>query len=95
MSSDCEIVSECEVDYQTDNEKPSTSKNIKHRKQKFRAEWLERDDFKLWLTSDSGNCFMAKCSICKTVITAELSAIKAHSKTSKHAKNMTGKYIYF
>lgn len=91
--------SEIEIDeFDTDDErnKPSTSKKTSgYRKQKFRAEWLDLPELKYWLTKDVSNKYMAKCAVCNTVVTSELSSLRAHAKTAKHMKKVSGKKIYF
>lgn len=83
--------------YETQKEAAAAGSKRKktHRTQKFRAEWLELAEYKYWLVRDQSDKLMAKCSACHSSLTAEFSAIKAHSKTAKHVKCVAGNFNRF
>lgn len=57
----------------------------KHRKQKFRFEWLKKEEFKTWLMPDKENNYKAYCRFCKVSFTSELTVIKNHKTSEKHS----------
>lgn len=52
------------------------SKTYSHKKQNFRNEWLSNKEYSNWLLPAHNNKLLAKCKICTTEMTAELSVIK-------------------
>lgn len=42
----------------------SKSRKPTHKKQKFRSEWIEQNDFKVWLAPVVGDPLKAKCKLC-------------------------------
>ncbi|KAF0696484.1 Uncharacterized protein FWK35_00036827, partial [Aphis craccivora] len=62
----------------------SKSHNKTHKKQKFRSEWMDQQDFKDWLTPVIGEPLRAKCKICVIELTAELTVLKKHKISQKH-----------
>lgn len=65
-----------------------SSKKLEHKKQKFRNEWLQDSKFSNWLIPVPNNQLMAKCKLCSSEMTAELSVIKKHSTTKIHSRNV-------
>ncbi|KAJ8964622.1 hypothetical protein NQ317_012440 [Molorchus minor] len=87
----------------SENDGPSTSKKLKnkngsgkavvkhHRPQKYRKAWESMADFKGWLTEATGrNSGKAFCRACNTIVTAEITVIKKHSKSAKHVRMVKG-----
>lgn len=54
--------------------------------QKFRNSWLTQKDFKLWLTKISDDPYKARCKLCNTIFTVELTVIKNHLKAQSHQR---------
>jgi hypothetical protein len=48
------------------------------KKQKFRPEWMEQNDFKVWLNPVVGEPLKAKYKLCSTDLLAELNVLKKH-----------------
>ncbi|KAE9522888.1 hypothetical protein AGLY_016699 [Aphis glycines] len=61
-----------------------SSKKYDHKKQKFRSEWLVDSKYSNWLCRVPNNDLMAKCKLCPSEMTAELSVLKKHALTKKH-----------
>ncbi|XP_008187418.1 uncharacterized protein LOC103310549 [Acyrthosiphon pisum] len=61
-----------------------SSKKYDHKKQKFRSEWLVDSKYSNWLCRVPNNELMAKCKLCPSEMTAELSVLKKHALTKKH-----------
>jgi len=61
-----------------------SSKKYEHKKQKFRSEWLSDSKYSNWLSRVPNNDLMAKCKLCASEMTAELSVLKKHALTKKH-----------
>lgn len=59
-------------------------KKYDHKKQKFRSEWLVDSKYSNWLCRVPNNDLMAKCKLCPSEMTAELSVLKKHALTKKH-----------
>lgn len=59
-----------------------------HKKQNFRPEWLTNIEFSNWLLPVHNNKLSAKCKLCVSEMTAELSVIKKHAKTKKHISSV-------
>lgn len=57
-----------------------------HRRQKFRTQWKNLFN---WLVSVPTDQYKAKCKICTTIMTAELSILRRHEKTQSHIKIKT------
>lgn len=57
-------------------------KKKNHYKQLFRPEWMENDDYRMWLkpTDDKSRAY---CSLCKKDFVAELTVIKNHASGKK------------
>lgn len=53
----------------------------KHRPQKFRDAWFADNNFKPWLAKVPENSGKAKCQLCNTTFTAELTVLKNHLKS--------------
>ncbi|XP_017777694.1 PREDICTED: uncharacterized protein LOC108563513 [Nicrophorus vespilloides] len=66
----------------------TTMTKPKNKKQCFKKEWLQIDDFKNWLTPAPENNYVARCRACKVEFPADLSIIKQHAKGVKHSKKM-------
>jgi len=66
----------------------SKSHKQTHKKQKFRTEWMDQEDFKLWLAPVIGEPLKAKCKICIVYLTAELIVIKKHQTSQKHKSSL-------
>ncbi|KAL5237562.1 hypothetical protein ACI65C_004972 [Semiaphis heraclei] len=62
----------------------SKSNKQTHKKQKFRSEWMDHQDFKDWLAPVIGEPLRAKCKICEIELTAELTVLKKHKISQKH-----------
>jgi len=58
-----------------------------HKKQKFRSEWLLDSAYRNWLMPVPNKELMAKCKLCSSEMTAELSVIKKHATTKMHTRN--------
>lgn len=56
----------------------------KHRKQRFRSEWLQQAEYKHWLAPERGDDYRAKCLWCNTSFTAELSVVNKHKDSKSH-----------
>ncbi|CAI6369390.1 unnamed protein product [Macrosiphum euphorbiae] len=66
-------------------EKPNLTKRLQtHKKQKFRKEWMDHQDFKVWLAPVIGEPLKAKCKLCVIDLTAELTVLKKHQTSQKH-----------
>lgn len=65
--------------------KKSKSKQS-HQRQKFKDFWLTREEYKLWLVKVFNDFYKAKCKLCNTTFTAELTVIKNHLKTQSHQR---------
>ncbi len=53
----------------------------------FRDIWLEKEEFKGWLTKDSANKHNAKCAVCHKSFSVESmgeQAVKSHGNGVKH-----------
>ena len=46
-------------------------------------EWMDQEDFKLWLSPVIGEPLKAKCKLCIVDLTAELTVIKKHQSSQK------------
>lgn len=57
-----------------------------HRMQKFRNIWLTQEEYKLWLAKVSDDSYKAKCKLCNTTFTAEMTVIKNHLKAQSHQR---------
>lgn len=69
------------------------TKNLSHRKQKFRDEWLNMKEFKNWLRPVKENPLKAYCCYCRFEMISELSTVKKHMNSIKHKsalKSITG-----
>lgn len=55
-----------------------SSKKYEHKKQKFRSEWLLDSKYSNWLGRLPNNDLMAKCKLCSSEMTVELSVLKKH-----------------
>ncbi|KAL5246109.1 hypothetical protein ACI65C_013517 [Semiaphis heraclei] len=66
----------------------SKSKKPTHKKQKFRTEWMDEKDFKIWLVPVVGEPFKGKCKLCSLELTAELTVLKKHQSSQKHLLNL-------
>jgi len=66
-------------------EKPNLTKRSQtHKKQKFRKEWMDQQDFKVWLAPVIGEPLKAKCKLCVIDLTAELTVLKKHQISQRH-----------
>ena len=63
------------------------SKRQKHRAQRYRTEWEELDLFKTWLKPGPDE-FKAKCTVCDSILTAEIGVLKTHANRQKHVEAM-------
>lgn len=65
---------------------PSKKRRIKtpKRQQKFRTAWLSDVRLKYWLQKIPDDPLKAKCTLCSTIITADISALLGHRATLKH-----------
>jgi len=69
------------------------TKNLNHRKKKFRDEWLNMKEFKNWLRPVKENPLKAYCCYCRFEMISELSTVKKHMNSIKHKsalKSITG-----
>lgn len=55
--------------------------------QKFRDEWLSKEEFKSWLKRVPHNPYKARCKLCNQEYTADISVLHLHRKTDKHLNN--------
>jgi len=78
----------CSTPEKTKRRRGESSKTYSHKKQKFRDEWLTNNEYRNWLLPVHNNKLLAKCKLCITEITAELSVIKKHSLTKKHLNSV-------
>jgi len=76
----------CSTPEKTKRRRGESSKTYSHKKQNFRDEWLTHDKYRNWLLPVHNNKLLAKCKLCITEMTAELSVIKKHSLTKKTFK---------
>jgi hypothetical protein len=60
------------------------SVKFSHKKQKFRNEWVQKNEFKNWLVPVQNHNYKGKCKLCNTEMTAELTVIKKHMTSKKH-----------
>nr|CAH7750005.1 unnamed protein product [Callosobruchus chinensis] len=87
----------------SENEGPSTSKRqkrpelasskvvAKHRAQKYRKAWESMADFNGWLAQATGrDAGKAYCRPCNSVMNAEITVIKNHSKSARHIRMVKG-----
>ena len=82
------IMHQSEDPEESDNESSNSPlcKKIKRQKvaQKFRQDWLSDDRLKYWLEKDANDQHKAKCKLCLKTVTADLSVLLAHRKSTKH-----------
>jgi len=64
------------------------SRNLGHKKQKFRDEWVNNKLFKNWLQPASNNPLKAYCCYCKVEFVSELTTVKKHALSYKHKTNV-------
>jgi hypothetical protein len=76
----------CSTPEKTKRKRGESSKTYSHKKQNFRQEWLTNKDFSNWLLPVNNNKLLAKCKLCITKTTAELSILKKHAQTKKTQK---------
>lgn len=69
--------------------RPSSAKKKKYRQQ-FRDEWLQIQDFRMWLKRDKTSPYKCTCTVCKSSLAADLGAIKRHSEGAKHKLYLPG-----
>lgn len=66
------------------NDDDVTPNKIHKFKNKFKFEWLDIDDFKLWLRADSNDECIGFCAICKKSFVAHLSHVRRHAESTSH-----------
>ncbi|XP_008178341.1 uncharacterized protein LOC103307801 [Acyrthosiphon pisum] len=76
----------CSTPEKTKRRRGESSKTYSHEKQNFGDEWITNTDYSDWLLPVHNNKLLAKCKLCITEMTAELSVIKKHSQTKKTFK---------
>lgn len=67
-----------------------STKQYVHKKQKFRSERLSDPKYCDWLCRVPNNDLMAKCKLCASDMTAELSVLKKHTLTKKLTSALYG-----
>lgn len=67
----------------TKTKRGESTKTYSHKKQKFRNEWISNKEFSNWLIPVHNNVLLAKCKLCITEMTAEISVIKKDAQTKK------------
>ncbi|XP_068205452.1 general transcription factor II-I repeat domain-containing protein 2-like [Palaemon carinicauda] len=80
---------------------PSTPKKVKQRrgelpknekspprKQRFRQEWLQKDEFRGWLTEVKDDPFHALCKACNSKLVAGHSELVKHSNRESHKRSV-------
>ena len=63
-------------------------KKRSHYKQLFRRAWMNNSEFASWLRPVRSDAQKAMCIACRTIMVAEITVIKNHSKGKRHAKNI-------
>ena len=68
-------------------------KQIKHRAQKFRSEWLNDEELKKWLCPVNHYPLKTRYKLCNFTMVAELSNIKSHGKGNSRRKIVACKEV--
>uniref|UniRef100_A0A8D9BVE9 thioredoxin-dependent peroxiredoxin n=1 Tax=Cacopsylla melanoneura TaxID=428564 RepID=A0A8D9BVE9_9HEMI len=88
-SEDYNIDSYLDVSKNTKNESYLThsgKRGSKHRTQRYRTAWETDPDFASWIQPVENDTLSATCTICSTIMRAEVTVLKRHCVSAKHVK---------